>query len=249
MRRAAPAESADCGREPRWMDGFLSERTCGVVLEELEVAFWRGSSVVRRRRDGSLETCDSVRRVSETADEEWFSPRLRRELRKIEARVAAMLHVDVTRFEPWQATRYRRGGRFDFHLDAGYWAGDPAGDREKTVLVYLDTPGRGGATRFQELGLDVDARAGRLLTWDNLLADERSNARMLHAAAPVFRGVKTVLVTWIRQRGIRKSREEALDGRRKGGRPKDHPEIRFGHRSGVQSRGHDRDPEEVSIRR
>jgi len=193
----------------RWTDGFLSEQACRRILEELEISFWKPSSVISRQQDGLLKSYGSTRRVSETAHEQWFSIELRRELRRIETRVAAMISADAARFEEWQATRYLRGGRFDPHLDTGYWADEPAGEREKTVVIYLDTPGAGGGTRFEELGLVVDARAGRLVTWDNLLADGEKNPRMLHSAVPVARGIKTVLVTWVRQRKVR---EQALGG-------------------------------------
>ena len=202
-RRAALADPFPLESKPRWTDGFLSSRTCAWILDELEIALWRPSSVVARRQNGSLKDYYSTRRVSETAYEEWFSPALRRELRKIERRIAAMLGAEVARFEEWQASLYRRGGRFDFHFDAGYWAHEPAGDREKTVLIFLDTPGAGGGTRFKELNIEVNARAGRLLTWDNLLPGGERDPLMLHAGVPVARGIKTVLVTWIRQSAFR----------------------------------------------
>ena len=203
MKRAALAEPPLPEHRLRWTDGFLSERACRRILEELEISFWKPSSVIARQWDGSLRSYGSTRRVSETAHEQWFSPELLRELRRIEKRVAVILDAEVARFEQWQATRYRRGGRFDSHLDTGYWADEPAGEREKTVVIYLDTPGAGGGTRFEALDIVVEAKAGRLLTWDNLLGDGEKNPRMLHAAVPVASGIKTVLVTWVRQRKVR----------------------------------------------
>jgi prolyl 4-hydroxylase len=205
-KRAASADPSSLEGKPRWMDGFLSSRTCAWILDELEIALWKPSSVVSRQEDGSLQDYRSASRMSETAHEEWFSPVLRRELRRIEKRIAAILDAEVSRFERWQASLYRRGGRFDSHFDTGYWAHEPAGERAKTVLLFLDTPRAGGGTRFKELRIEVDARAGRLLTWDNLLPNGERNPRMLHAGVPVTRGTKTVLVTWIRQNEVRPTR-------------------------------------------
>lgn len=248
MKRAALPDPPTLESRPRWTDGLLSKRTCSLILEELEITFWRPSSVVAKQQNGSLKDYYSASRVSETAHEEWFSPELRRELRRIETRIATMLDAVVARFEEWQAIRYRRGGRFDFHFDAGYWADEPAGEREKTVLIYLDTPGAGGGTRFRELNIQVDARAGRLLTWDNLLPSGERDPRMLHAGVPVTKGIKTVLVTWVRQRTVRYTRQEALDGPRDGHHSKDHKKVRRRHRSALAARSDDRDSAKVPIR-
>jgi prolyl 4-hydroxylase len=188
---------------PTWVDGFLTPVACARALDELDFAFWRPSTVVNRARDGSVYSHVSLVRVSETTSESWFTPELRALLRRVERRLCTKLGVERNRFEEWQAVRYRRGGRFDYHLDAGFWSGEPAGEREWTVLLYLDTPPAGGATRFKELGLDVQAVAGRLLVWNNLLEPGIANPWMLHAGAPVRRGCKTILVTWIRERPAR----------------------------------------------
>jgi prolyl 4-hydroxylase len=247
-KRAPSADSLPLEGRPRWRDAFLSGRTCAWILDELEIALWRPSTVVAKRPDGSFQDYHSANRLSETAHEQWFSPALRRELRRIEKRIAAVLDADVSRFEEWQASLYRRGGKFDFHFDSGYWGHEPAGERAKTALIFLNTPGSGGGTRFQELRIEVDARAGRLLTWDNLLPNGERDPRMLHAGVPVTRGTKTVLVTWIRQNAVRPTRQEVFYGQREGHHPKNHPEARRDHRSERETRSDDRDSEKVPIR-
>jgi prolyl 4-hydroxylase len=188
---------------PWWIDDFLAPETCRLILDELEFSFWQPSRVVRRPGHGGLATRQSLKRLSESSDESWFSPELARELRRIEGRLTRLLGCPRERFERWQATRYAPGGRFDFHFDCGFFADEPAGEREITVLLYLDSPKQGGSTRFRELGLEVEARAGRLLAWRNLLPGGPCDPRSLHASAPVRKGRKTTLVTWIRQRALR----------------------------------------------
>lgn len=189
-----------------WLDGFLSAQRCARVLEELEFAFWSPSTVVRRTFDGELHSFHSGTRVSETTHQEWFSAGLQREIRVIEQRLIKLIGCRPDRYEEWQATRYRTGGKFEYHFDSGYWADEPAGDREKTILIYLETPARGGSTKFRELDVDVKPQAGRLLVWDNLLPGGGRDPNMLHASVPVARGRKTVLVTWVRQRSVRAGR-------------------------------------------
>jgi prolyl 4-hydroxylase len=200
--------------ELAWQDRFLLPRTCTRLREELEFALWRPSRVATRQGRLLLHQ-QSNARVSESASEEWFSEPLRRALRGIERRLVRLLERPAERFEAWQATRYAVGGRFNFHHDGGQWHGDSAGEREMTVLLCLEEPASGGSTRFGELGIAVEARAGRLLVWNNMHPDGSANPRMLHASMPVRRGKKCVLVTWIRQRAIRRadrSREATAGG-------------------------------------
>ncbi len=192
----------------QWFDEFLTRPQCERILDELEVTVWRPSSVVHRARSGALVEGLSVTRSSETAHETWFSPALRRAIRRIERRIERLVPVESVRFESWQATRYRRGDRFREHYDAGYWHDDPAGDRERSIVIYLDSPLQGGSTRFPVLGLDLSARAGRLLTWSNLLPNGSHDPQVLHAGTPVLRGSKNVLVTWVRERAIVRNRRQ-----------------------------------------
>ena len=188
-----------------WVDDFLSKETCASILEELEFSFWRPSTVVRKDQDGPLQVHRSRMRVSESTSQDWFSPELLRKIRRIESRLVRMLGCARERYEPWQATRYPGGGKFDFHYDCGCWRDEPAGEREATVLLYLDSPSRGGSTCFRELGLKIEARAGRLLVWKNLLPNGECDPGMIHSGSPVRGGKKTTLVTWIRQRSLRQT--------------------------------------------
>lgn len=187
-----------------WADGFLDDAQCARVNEELEFAHWRPSGVTRYRGALGFVTGRSTGRVSESAMEEWFTPQLQRAMRAIDRRVALLVPRFATRREPWQATRYARGGRFDYHCDAGAFAHDRAGEREHTVLLYLATPRRGGSTHFRALGVDVAAVAGRLVLWRNTTAARERDSDMIHAGRPLLAGPKTVLVTWVRQRQLRR---------------------------------------------
>jgi prolyl 4-hydroxylase len=188
------------------LDDLVSASRCQLILEELEFAFWTPSTVITYARDGSHAIGLSAGRVSETTGEEWFSPELRREIRRIETRLCRRLRLSRSHLEWWQATRYRRGGKFEAHFDGGGpFQREAAGDREVTLLVYLNTPEAGGTTTFPALGIDVRPRAGTVVAWRNLAADGAVDPRMKHTARPVQRGRKVTLTTWSRQRPIRAS--------------------------------------------
>ena len=187
------------------LNEFVPAFRCELILEELEFAFWTPSTVVRQTQTGSVVTELSSGRVSESTGEEWFGPDLRRQVLQIEARLCRRLRLNRTHVEPWQATRYRRGGKFEAHFDGGLFHDEPAGEREVTLLVYLNTLEAGGSTTFPNLGLDVSPRAGTVVAWRNLTADGTVDAQMKHAARPVRKGRKVTLTTWSRQQPIRSS--------------------------------------------
>ncbi|MEA3017922.1 MAG: prolyl 4-hydroxylase [Sphingomonadales bacterium] len=177
-------------------ESFLSPPECASIREELAYAHWYPSRVVGRDSDGEIGT----HRISETTDESWFTPQLSRRLRRIEARIEPLLPGFGRRREHWQATRYSRGGTFKAHFDCGAWRHDPEGDREHTVLIFLNRPRRGGETCFPHLGLVVRPAAGLFAAWRNLKDDGAHDRTKLHSSLAVAEGRKLVLVTWVRQR-------------------------------------------------
>lgn len=187
-----------------WIDEFLATSRRKLILSELQFAHWQPSEVATRDAHGHDDVQLSHRRVSESTDETWFTPELRRCLQLIDKQVEKWVPFFRARREPWQATRYRAGGRYEYHFDAGHWSQERAGERERTVLLYLNTPRAGGGTHFGVLDINVAARAGRLLTWNNLGADRRVDIDMLHAGLPLRQGSKTVLITWVRQKSFKR---------------------------------------------
>jgi len=185
------------------VDAFLSVKECHSIVAELEFSAWQPSLTYRQRSGGSYHNVLSPFRVSETAHQQWFSEELTVLVKIIEDRMQSLMAVNLGRLEPWQATRYSPGGRFDYHLDAGYWDAHHAGDRVSTFVLYLDTPSQGGSTHFRALDISVKAKAGRLLVWNNLFANGECDYRMIHCSTPVFKGTKTTLVTWLRQKTYR----------------------------------------------
>jgi prolyl 4-hydroxylase len=184
-------------------DGFLSSSECREILSELQHAFWKPSLTYQLQTDDTYRSVLTDERVSETAHQEIFGQELVEMLAPIEERLTECFDVDPASLEWWQATRYPIGGVFNYHLDAGTWDGYYAGERVRTFLVFLTTPLDGGGTDFRALDLLVDARAGRLLAWNNLFADGRTNHSMIHAGTPLRDGEKVTLVTWQRQKRFR----------------------------------------------
>ena len=189
------------------VDSFVSGEVCGQILEDLDSSYWHSSSVLQRRSGRHHSEVREHFRASVTAEQFWFGPKLIRILARIEKRLAILLPCDPLRLESWQATRYEKGGRFNYHVDGGYWKRSAAGDRKRTYLIYLDTPQRGGETHFRALDITVAPKPGRLVVWENLLPSGQCDHAMIHGGLEVRKGTKTTLVTWERERSLRKEGE------------------------------------------
>jgi len=122
----------------------------------------------------------------------------------LEARIAALVNWPVQNGEGLQILHYRAGAEYKPHHD--YF--DPAqpgmasvlqrgGQRVGTLVVYLNTPVRGGATTFPDLALDVAPIKGNAVffSYDR----PHASTRTLHGGAPVLDGDKWVATKWLRE--------------------------------------------------
>jgi prolyl 4-hydroxylase len=124
-------------------------------------------------------------------------------IRVIEQRLADLLGVPVNHGEALQVLHYLPGQEYEPHYD---WF-DPelpsyepvtkiGGQRIASVVIYLNTPEKGGGTAFPEVGVTVTARRGSAVYF----AYEAGDLNSLHAGLPVIRGEKWIATKWLRQR-------------------------------------------------
>jgi prolyl 4-hydroxylase len=124
---------------------------------------------------------------------------------RVERRVAALLGWPVENGEGLQVLHYRPGAEYKPHYD--YF--DPVhpgsapilkrgGQRVGTLLMYLNTPKKGGGTTFPDVGLEVAPIKGNAVffSYDRAHVDTKS----LHGGAPVIEGEKWVATKWLRER-------------------------------------------------
>lgn len=175
--------------------GFLTEHECAGLIARIDA----------RRRPSPLMDHDGTPgyRTSETCDLDMADPMVARSV----ARLAAYAGLDPACCEPLQGQRYDFGQEFKDHTDYFEANSDPAtsfvdrfGQRSWTMMVYLNAPAAGGATRFRRLDKTIQPETGKLVAWNNLKPDGTPNFETLHAGLPVRRGVKYIITAWFRQR-------------------------------------------------
>ncbi|MFZ5485951.1 MAG: 2OG-Fe(II) oxygenase [Pseudomonadota bacterium] len=124
-------------------------------------------------------------------------------LQRLEQRIARLLRWPVENGEGLQVLHYRPGAEYKPHYD--YFDPDApgtptllarGGQRVGTLVLYLNTPEKGGATGFPDIHLEVAAQRGNALFFSYERAHPSSGS--LHAGTPVIAGEKWIATKWLR---------------------------------------------------
>lgn len=174
---------------------FIGPVLCDALIERIDA--------VRRPSTIADPNGDAAFRTSETGDLSASDP----VVQAVEARLAAFTGLDPAYGEPLQGQRYAVGQEFKGHTDYFEPQGadferycSVAGNRTWTVMVYLNAPAAGGATRFKAADKIIQPETGKLVTWNNRRADGSLNPATLHQGMKVRDGVKYVITKWYRER-------------------------------------------------
>ncbi|NYD90947.1 prolyl hydroxylase family protein [Sphingomonas melonis] len=174
---------------------FIGPVLCDALIERIDA--------VRRPSTIADPNGDAAFRTSETGDLSASDP----VVQAVEARLAAFTGLDPAYGEPLQGQRYAVGQEFKGHTDYFEPQGadferycSVAGNRTWTVMVYLNAPAAGGATRFKAADKIIQPETGKLVAWNNRRADGSLNPATLHQGMKVRDGVKYVITKWYRER-------------------------------------------------
>lgn len=175
--------------------GFLDPALCESLIDQIE-ANHRPSTIADANGDTAFRT-------SSTCDLDPAAPGVA----ALEARLAQISGIDPRLGEPLQGQRYEVGQEFKAHTDYFEPASDDyarycseTGQRTWTFMVYLNAVPAGGATRFKLIDKIIQPEVGKLLAWNNRLADGALNPATLHHALKVRKGRKYVITRWYRER-------------------------------------------------
>ncbi len=175
--------------------GFLTPGLCAALIERIDA--------VRRPSTIADATGDAGFRTSETGDLSADDPAVL----AAEAAIAALTGLDPIYGEPLQGQRYAVGQEFKGHTDYFEPNGvdferycSVAGNRTWTVMIYLNEPEAGGATRFRAVDKIIQPETGKLVCWNNRRPDRTLNPATIHQGMKVRAGTKYVVTKWFRER-------------------------------------------------
>jgi prolyl 4-hydroxylase len=179
-------------------DGFMSDDECAEMIELARPRMERSSVIQPVSGAGVI---DNVR----TSTGMFFNVLENDLVTRIESRISRLLHWPIENGEGLQVLNYQAGAEYQPHQDFfdPADAGTPqqlglAGQRVGTLLMYLNTPPKGGGTVFADAGgLEVKAKKGRavLFTYDLPLVSKMTR----HGGQPVIEGEKWAATKWMRQ--------------------------------------------------
>jgi prolyl 4-hydroxylase len=186
-------------RSPRVVvfGGLLSHDECDELVALAAKRLTRSETV-------QLDTGGSEVNSARTSEGMFFTRGEHDICRRIEARIAHLLQWPLENGEGLQILRYRPGAEYKPHYD--YF--DPAqpgtpsilkrgGQRVASLVMYLNTPTRGGATTFPDVNFEVGPIKGNAV----FFSYDRPHpmTRTLHGGAPVIEGEKWVATKWLRE--------------------------------------------------
>jgi len=175
----------------------LSDDECAALIELAKPRLARSETV--QDATGSSEVNEA-----RTSQGMFFGRQEGELIERIEQRLSALMNWPIERGEGLQVLRYAPGAEYRPHYD--YFDPDRpgtaavlkrGGQRVGTLVMYLNTPDKGGATTFPDVGLSVHAKKGHAVFFSYALPVP--STRTLHGGAPVLEGEKWVATKWLRQ--------------------------------------------------
>jgi prolyl 4-hydroxylase len=213
-----PVPEPDIGDSPIWVDagdrrvqvlvsmrnprvivfgGLLSDEECDAIVERARPRMVRSETV-------QTDTGGSEVNEARTSRGMFFERGENEVCARVERRIAALLDWPLENGEGLQVLHYLPGAEYRPHHD--YF--DPAksgtasitargGQRVGTLIMYLNSPEKGGGTTFPDVALEVAPVKGHAVFFSYDRA--HPSTKTLHGGAPVIAGEKWVATKWLRQ--------------------------------------------------
>lgn len=189
---------------PRLMvfDNLLSDAECDALIA-LSEAKMQDSTVVDPTTGQYVKHPE---RISRGTHLEHQSSKV---VIEIENRLSKLFGFAINQQEAIQILHYQVGGEYRPHYDffppadsGSQQAIAQAGQRLATLIMYLNTPAQGGTTDLPNIGLNVTAKKGAAIYFENIDQNGLPDNNTLHAGAPVMAGEKWIATKWFRARNL-----------------------------------------------
>ena len=177
---------------------FLSPEECDALIAAARPRMARSLTVATQT--GGEEVNDD-----RTSDGMFFQRGESALVQTIEERIAKLLQWPIENGEGLQVLHSRPGAEYKPHYDYfdPHEPGTPTivkrgGQRVGTLVMYLNTPEKGGGTTFPDVFLEVAPQRGNAVFFS--YERPHPSTQTLHGGAPVIAGEKWIATKWLRER-------------------------------------------------
>jgi len=213
-----PVPEPDVAQSPVWLDGgdrrvqvLLSMRNPRVIVfgglltdEECDALIEFARPRLVRSETVQMDTGGSEVNIARTSSGMFFQREENPVCARIERRIAKLVNWPLENGEGLQVLHYTPGAEYQPHHD--YFdpakSGTPSivargGQRVGTVVMYLNSPEKGGGTVFPDVALEVSPVKGNAV----FFSYDRPHpvTKTLHGGTPVIAGEKWVATKWLRE--------------------------------------------------
>ncbi len=176
---------------------LLSAEECAAIIAAASPRMARSETVAEATEGSEVNAARTSRGM-------FFERGENEVVARVEQRIAKLLRWPLENGEGLQVLHYQPGAEYQPHYDYfdAKHASTPTilkrgGQRVGTLVMYLNTPKRGGATTFPDIKTAVQPVAGNAVFFSYAQPDPSSLS--LHGGAPVLEGEKWVATKWLRQ--------------------------------------------------
>ena len=182
------------------IDNFLSDDICNHFMGISKNNFKR--ALVSGKKDGFVSK-------GRTGLNYWIEHNRDSITMELANKIAKIIDMPLENAESYQVIYYGKTQEYRRHYDG--WLFDNSdktermlkkgGQRILTVLCYLNDVKEGGGTEFPRLNLNIEAKKGRIVIFQNV--EDGSNVRHKlseHAGMPVLDGEKFAFNLWFREK-------------------------------------------------
>ena len=177
-------------------DNFISDAHCDHLMKIIDANHER-ATIIAKTKDNKTKSEVANTRTNSSCHVLKYDPIAM----MYDANLCELLNIDQDSCDNTQGLFYDTEQKYNCHMDAHVEESivKSTGQRTWTAIAYLNTPEKGGATKFCKFDLQIEAVKGRLLLWNNILADGSINPQSQHAGMPVISGRKYCVVKWFKE--------------------------------------------------
>lgn len=185
------------------IDNFISEHECDYLINYAKPKLSR--AFVSDEKKGTISR-------GRTGMNCWIPHSSDPVALKVSNQMSELIGIPLCNAEAMQVVYYDIDQKYDSHYD-GYIKDSNAknmrclrmgGQRVMTCFLYLNNVKKGGATRFNNLNINVEPKKGKVLVWSNCYnGTTKLHPDTLHAGCPVLEGEKYAINIWFREANVK----------------------------------------------